>query len=154
MKPKIAVRAFLLLFVAGSLAYMMLGDRPPPEETAGAANSAVDPELVVYFFYNDIRCEECLKIEEYAREALDTHFAEELASGVIAWRPLSMDAPENKHYLTEYELFSKSVVLVDLENGEQARWKNLEEIWDLIYDKPAYIEYIRSNIEEFLQGPS
>ncbi len=154
MKPKNVIRALLLLFVAGSLAYMVLGNRRAPEETESAADSDVDPELAVYFFYNDIRCEECLKIEEYAREALDTHFSGELASGIIAWRPLSMDAPENKHYLTEYELFSKSVVLVKLENGEEVRWKNLEEIWDLIYDKPAYVEYIRSNIEEFLQAPS
>lgn len=152
MNVKNAIRACLLLFVAGSLVYTMLREPAPRGDAGIAPAAAVDPEVVVYFFYNDIRCESCLRIEAYAKEALDAHFADELASGRIVWRPLSMEAPENQHYLTDYGLFSKSVVLVEMERGEQLRWKNLEEIWDLVYDKPAYLEYIRANLQDFLRA--
>ena len=44
--------------------------------------------------------------------------------------------------------------VINVENGEQSRSKNLEKIWDLLYDKPAYIDYVRENIQEFMQAPS
>ncbi len=148
----------LLLFVFASIAYMAV----KPSTTTGSAASVgtasaslpkiegVEPEIAVYFFYNDIRCDVCLRLEAYAVEALKIHFMDELESGAIQWRMLSMDNPENEHYLTEYELYSKSIVLVRFENGEEVRAKNLEDIWDLVYDRPDYVEYIRMEINDFL----
>lgn len=152
MNAKNAIRVLLLTFVVGSLVYAMLREASPRGDAEIAPPAGVEPDVIVYFFYNDIRCDSCLRIEAYAKEALDAHFANELAAGTVAWRPLSMDAPENQHYLTDYGLFSKSIVLVEMEQGEQLRWKNLEDIWDLVYDKPAYLEYIRVNLQDFLRA--
>lgn len=155
MKLKKAISVALLLFVFGSLAYMVFreigrgaGESPSPATTGGI--DGVEPKVVVYFFYGDVSCSTCEKLEAYAFEALETHFPDELKSGVLAWRRLNMDAPEHEHYLTEFGLYSKSVVLAGFEKGEQVRFKNLEDIWDLVYDKPAYLEYIRDNARDFL----
>ena len=61
-----------------------------------------------------------------------------------------MDKPENEHSVMDYGLYSKSVVLVAMADGEEAAFRNLEEIWDLEYDQKLYAEYIRSNTREFL----
>lgn len=164
MKLKNAISAALLLFVFGSLAYMVFkeigrgaGESPSSAATGGMAAldgvdriGGIEPEVVVYFFYGDVSCSTCEKLEAYAFEALETHFPDELKSGVLAWRRLNMDAPEHEHYLTEFGLYSKSVVLAGFEKGEQVRFKNLEDIWDLVYDKPAYLEYIQDNARDFL----
>ncbi len=159
MKIKSIISALLLVFVFASVAYMAVKEPRRVEEDAASSSSpsatlpkvvGVEPNVAVYFFYNDIRCDVCLRLEAYAVEALKMHFADELASGAIQWRMLSMDDPENEHYLIDFELYSKSVVLVDPENGTPVRFKNLEDIWDLVYDKPAYIEYIRESIRDFL----
>lgn len=155
MNSKSAFRAVLLLFIFGSLAYMAVNNSG--EGTAPASqtyDTGVEPDLIVYFFFNDIRCASCLRLEAFAVEALETYFANEQTSGRLQWRPLSMDAPENEHYLIEYGLYSKSIVLVKMKDGAQVRWKNLERIWDLVYDKPKYFEYIRSSIVEFLEDNS
>ncbi len=163
MKSKTLIGALLLVFVFASVVYMAV--KGPRRDGGGAASSAtpgrslavvedVEPGVIVYFFYNDIRCDVCLKLEVYAVEALKTHFSEELDSGAIQWQMLSMDDPENEHFLIDFELYSKSVVLVELEDGERVRFKNLEDIWDLVYDKPAYMQYIRTNVLDFLGAAS
>lgn len=157
MNVKNLTGVLLLVFVFASIVYMAV----KPSTTGSAASigtpsatlpkvEGVDPDLVVYYFYNDIRCDVCLRLEAYAVEALKTYFMDELESGAIQWRMLSMDDPENEHFLIDYELYSKSIVLVRFENGEEVHAENLEEIWDLVYDQPDYIEYIRMKVSDFL----
>lgn len=149
MKLKNAISALLLLFVFGSVAYMVANDFGQVGDETPAPKGA-EPEVVVYFFDGGKDCATCDKLEAYAYEALKTHFSEELASGVLEWRRLDTDEPANEHYVTDFSLYTKSVVVFALEDGEQIRWKNLEDIWELVYDKPAYLEYIRANTRDFL----
>lgn len=157
MKAKPIIATLMLAFVVSSVAYMAVKD--PARSGGGDAPSGdifavidgVEPDVIVYYFYNDIRCTTCKNLEGYTREALETHFAEDLASGAVQWRMLSMDDPANEHYLIDYGLYSKSVVLARLEDGQEVRFINLEEIWDLVYDKPGFIEYIRENVQDFLE---
>jgi len=156
MNAKPIIAFFLAFFVAASVAYMFVKSPGLEREVASgesevfAVVEGVEPELIVYYFYNNIRCATCSHLEAYTREALETHFAEEVAAGVIQWRMLSMDDPTNEHYLIDYELYSKSVVLARMRGGEELHFANLEGIWDLVYDKADYLEYIRENVQEFL----
>ena len=155
MKPKTLISALLLVLVLASVVYMILKEprRVAGDATPGRRLSAVEgvePDVIVYFFYNDIRCDVCLKLEDYAVEALETYFSDELASGAVQWQMLSMDDPENEHFLIDFRLYSRSVVLVELDDGERVRFKNLEDIWDLVYDKPEYLDYMRANVLDFL----
>lgn len=123
------------------------GEVAPPFAVEG-----VEPDVVVYFFDGGKDCSTCDKLEAYAREAVETHFGEELASGALQWRRLDMDEPVNEHFVTDYGLYAKSVVLVGFEGGEERRWKNLEDIWELVYDRPAYLEYIRAETRGFMDA--
>lgn len=160
--PKYVITALLLVFVFGSLAYTLLRDDQIGNRKEGSARplgetipvvQGVDPDWAVYFFYNDVYCETCERLEGYALEAVRTHFADDLESGVIQWRSLDMTTPENKHYAVDFGLYSKSVVLVELDDGEEVRWENLDDIWDLVHDQPAYMDYIRSSLKTFMDGP-
>jgi len=155
------VTIVLLTFVLGSLGYMiaketfLAGSKAPSIPQAELAHvEDGHPSVIVYFFDSDKECTTCTNLKEYAYEALQTYFPSQLASGDIAWRALNVDQPENEHYVTEFGLYSKSVVVVRIEDEQQTEWKNLESIWDLVYDKPAYIEYIRAEVQDFAGDPS
>lgn len=160
LKPKNAIGIALLLFVVASLGYMGLRetgiagvalDTSIEYEDVVIAVEGVEPRVIAYFFYGDIHCSTCANLQEYAIDALREFFSDEFESGALQWRTLNMDRPENEHFVMDYGLYSKSVVLVAMRDGEEIASKNLEEIWDLEYDQARYREYIRSNTREFLE---
>ena len=151
------VTIVLLTFVCGSLGYMiaketlLAGSKAQPiPDAEGAHVENGHPSVIVYFFDSDKECTTCTNLKEYAYEALQTYFPSQLASGDLVWHVLNVDEPENEHYVAEYGLYSKSVVVVRIDDGQQTEWKNLESIWELVYDKPAYLEYIRAEVQDFV----
>ncbi len=103
--------------------------------------------IVIYYLYDSIRCDSCRKIEAYTREAVQEGFASNMP---VEWKPLNTDKPENTHYLKDYKLISKSVVVAEFDAGKQKRWKELDRIWDLLKDKAAFKNYIREEVQEYL----
>jgi len=108
-------------------------------------------QFVVYYFHGDVRCPTCHKLENYAKEALDTYFPEELASKTILWKPVNVDKPQNSHFVEDYKLVTKSVVLCEIRDGKQHNRKNLDQIWQKIRDKESYLQYIHQSILRFLE---
>lgn len=115
------------------------------------ADAQKDTQLVVYYFRGDMRCPTCHKLESYAKEALDTYFAEELSSNDIVWQAVNVDKPGNHHFIQDYKLVTKSVVISETVNGREIRWKNLERIWQLVRNRESYLNYIRESISTFLE---
>ena len=121
-----------------------------PRDTLVPAVEGVEPDFAVYFFYNDVYCETCNKLEGFALEAVQSEFEDELKTGLLQWRSLDMTTPKNSHYVEEFGLFSKSIVLVAFESGKETRWENLEDIWDRIHDEGGYKEYINASLRAFM----
>jgi hypothetical protein len=49
---------------------------------------------------------------------------------------------ENRNFVEDYELFTKSVVLVHIANGKQQSYKTLNEVWELVGDKVQFQAYV------------
>ena len=152
----------LLLFVAGSIGYMIVNEKKTGtvaseeqiEPVSKTENEDVqqDNQLIVYYFHGDKRCPTCHKLETYAKEALDAYFADEIASKNIVWKTVNIDKTENSHFIQDYKLVTKSVVLSEVANGKEVGWKNLEQIWQKVGDKDGYLQYIRESILNGLEG--
>lgn len=114
----------------------------------------VQPEryVIAYYFHGTHRCYTCLTIEQYAKEALEAGFRKELQSGKLKFLSVNVEDPLNRHFIQEYQLYTRSLVLVEMENGKQKQWKNLEKIWTYFRDKPAFINYIQTEVREALKG--
>ncbi len=82
---------------------------------------------------------------------METNFKELLDSDRIVWKPINVDEPENQHFITDFELEMKLVVLADIKDGKQAQWKKLDQVWPLSGDKPGFLEYIKVETEEYLK---
>ncbi len=122
--------------------------------TAATTDSvtAIPHKVVAYYFHGNVRCVTCRKIEAYTGEAIDSGFAAELKSGLLEWHAINTDSSQNEHYLEDYQLFTKSVILSDLHHGKQTRWKNLDKIWTLTGNKSDFMKYIRDEVRIMLDS--
>ncbi len=113
-----------------------------------------DRKIVVYYFHRTMRCATCIKLEEYSDEAIKSGLASQLKKGELEWKIINIEDAGNEHYENDYKLYSQSLVVVELQNGKQRRWKNLEKIWELVGTKEVYFHYVQDEIKNFLKGIS
>ncbi len=108
-------------------------------------------KTIVYYFHGDMRCMTCNKMEQYTKESVESNFSKEIVAGTVEVKVLNTDNKENKHFLTDYSLYTKSVVLSKIENGKEAKFKNLDQIWNLVRDEPAFKSYIKNETTQFIK---
>lgn len=130
-----------------------MGSRPAGDQaTSPDEVKATGKVVIAYYFHGNVRCYKCTSMEAYADEALKVRFPKELESGGLIWRPTNIDLPKNKHFVKDYQLVTRSLVLVEARDGKQVRWKNLPEIWGLVGDKDAFMKYVQKETEVFIKG--
>ncbi len=124
----------------------------PADDTSKAQNAdqTLDQQVVVYYFHGKYRCYTCKRIEQLTREAVEEFFGTEIRVGVLEIKAVNVDEPENRHFAKEYQLFTRSVVVSDIQNGEEKQWKNLRKVWELFQDDEAFKIYIRDEIKAYL----
>jgi len=118
-----------------------------PKDTASSTK-----QYIVYYFFNNFRCPSCKKIEGYTSETVNGKFSSEVKAGRISWKPVNLDEPANKHFMQDYKLVTKSVVIVEMVNGKEARWKNLDKIWEHLRNKSRFSAYVEGEIRSFVGG--
>ena len=75
-----------------------------------------------------------------------------MKEGKVVWGLVNLDEPANTHYIEDYQLYSKSVIVSDVRDGEEVRWKNLMKVWQLTNDKAAFIRYVQDEVRDYLEG--
>ena len=155
MNPRRVLRNALLLFAGGSLAVFAVRELDR-SELAGPDTEDPPPAsgVVVYYLSQGKDCTVCNNIEAYTLETLETHFSAQLASGEIIWRSLDVDEPRYAHFVTDFKLYTKAVVFAEMRDAQVQRWKNLEAIWEEVYDKEGFIAYIQRELQTFLETPA
>ncbi|OGS36810.1 MAG: hypothetical protein A2293_04050 [Elusimicrobia bacterium RIFOXYB2_FULL_49_7] len=169
-KPKTWVKYSLLIItilVMGTWTVSTFGktspskkENTPPKPVAGATQTktaASDTsakqearQLVVYYFMTTYRCRSCIFIEGTTRKAMDEYFANEQNSGRMVFKMVNVDEPQNRHFIDEYGLYTKTVIVSDIKNGKQAEWKNLDQVWNLIGREDEFKAYIAKEVRAYL----
>ena len=141
----------VVLAAVAALAFSVLTPGVSAEEPdKGAMSDAIADGVVAIYFHGNARCATCRKIEAYADEAIAQGFVDELASGRLAWRVVNIDEPGNKHFIEDFQLVTRSVVLVEYREGEVVRWENLDKVWQLVRSKDRFVGYVQGETSEFL----
>ena len=125
------------------------------QPVTGSVQGVVAPmsmpsQVVVYYFHGNARCPSCYKLEQYAKETLEQNFAAEMKDGKIVFKRINVEQSGNDHFVYDYQLYTKSVVISLVKDGKQIRFKNLEKVWDLLKDQNKYHDYVRDEIKPFL----
>jgi len=90
-------------------------------------------------------------MEKYSREAIETHFKSALASGRIEFREVNVEKYGNEHFVNEYQLYTKSLVLSLVKDGKEVKFKNLELIWEYAGNRQSFIDYVTAEVNALLQ---
>jgi len=109
-------------------------------------------KVVAYYFHGDFRCPTCYRLEQYSKEAIDTHFKDAVSSGKLEFKAVNVGEKTNRHFVNDYQLYTKSLVLSLVKDGKEIKSKNLIKIWEYAGNKQRFFEYITSEVQDFLKG--
>lgn len=137
----------LILGLAGGIAFLTLSAFA---ETQAVVPHSVPHKVVAYYFHTNTRCSTCKKIEEYSHEAIEKGFPNELRTGTLELRVVNYELPEDRHFMQDYQLVTKSLVLVEVADGKQLRWANLKRVWQLTGRKDDFVNYVRNEVRGYL----
>jgi len=119
-----------------------------------ASSFAKTPQTTVvnvYYFHGKVRCSTCRNMESYSREAVETYFKKEIALGKINFKAIDVEEKGNAHYVMDYKLYTKTLILSVTKNGKEVQYKNLDKIWKYARDKKMFINYVKDKISEALK---
>lgn len=172
MKCKLFISVMLLFFLFAGAAMIKAGDakeeittevqkvvqKSDSTATAVEKDSAIaaNPEsqsdkIIAYYFHGNRRCATCKKLEAYSTEAVQNGFEPQLKSGTLEWHVVNIDEEPNKHFVDDYQLYTKSVIVSHVVNGKETEWKNLEKIWELVGDQAKFTDYVQSEVRAFFE---
>ncbi len=139
-------RIFLIL-----LAVVLFNQSILSGEDAIAPKPQKTDYVKAYYFYGDFRCSNCYKIEKYSKEAIDKYFTREFASGELEYKIINVDEKGNGHFMEDYKLYTKSLVISKIKGGKEVEYKNLEKVWNYLGDREAFYNYVKEEITKFLK---
>ena len=145
------------------------GVKPTPQKTTAAEASSVTPaneksttaaeapqrqqqKLIVYYFHSTMRCPTCHKLENYAKSEIEASFPDAIKTGRLEWKIINVEEAGNEHFIDDYKLYTKSVIISTMRDGRELSWKNLDKIWQLVNDEGKYRRYIRDEVRACLEG--
>ncbi|MEO0293481.1 MAG: nitrophenyl compound nitroreductase subunit ArsF family protein [candidate division WOR-3 bacterium] len=108
-------------------------------------------KVLAYYFHGTHRCPTCLTIERYSKEAIESYFARELKDGILEFSSINVEEPENRHFIQDYQLYTKSLIISLWEDNKEKKWKNLTEVWSYVHSKENFYQYVKNEVEKFLE---
>jgi hypothetical protein len=154
MKPRIVIAVVAIIAVLLTLAVFAQNSRKPgsasanmPTTAAKTASQAHQSKIIAYYFHGTVRCVTCRKIESLSHDVVVSDFAEPLKTGLLEWQVVNVDLPENQHFIRDYQLVAKSLVLVKYEDGKQVGYKNLQKIWTYINNEQSFRAYVKGELQ-------
>ena len=107
--------------------------------------------VIAYYFHGNYRCASCTKLEKYSRDAITMYFDKEIKQGFLSFKTVNTDLSENKHFLQDYQLYTKSLVLIAVKNNKTLKWKNLDKTWQHLNNKDDFYKYVQTETKKFLE---
>lgn len=118
---------------------------------AVAAENKAASKIIAYYFHGSFRCFTCTNMEEYSREAIETNFKDAAQSGKIEFKAINIEKKGNEHFVKDYQLYTKSLILSMVKDGKEVKSKNLDKIWEYSRNKGKFIDYATSEINTFMK---
>lgn len=141
-------------------------EKPPATSVSGTkaphaiSRSTAEPvgqkiprgKIVAYYFHGNTRCTTCRMIEDISRIAISNGFPDEINKGILEFRSVNVEEPGKEHFVQDYRLVTRSLVLARISGEKQERWKNLERVWELVRNPKAFEQYVQDETRTMLEG--
>ena len=116
-----------------------------------AEEGSTSDKIMAYYFHGSFRCPTCTNMEKYSREAMENNLKDKLASGKLEFVSVDVEKPGNEHYVKDYQLYTKTLILSHVLDGKEIKSKNLDKIWEYARDKKKFIDYVAGETRRFVE---
>ena len=143
MNVRKIITALLVLFAVGSLIYAFL----PEGEGEVSTSTDNDTYVAVFYFHGNARCQTCRLIETSTQEAVNG-----ITNSGVRWRAINVEEPGNEHFISDFRLTMKTVVIAEVRNGQIGQWEQMNEVWPLARSRAEFINYIQTGVRRHLEA--
>ncbi len=133
------------------LAFLIAAAVSAPALRVSAEQISPSEKVIAYYFHGSFRCPTCHKLEQYSKEAIETNFKDALASGKLEFKVVNVEDKGNEHFVNDYQLYTKSLILSLVKDGKEIKWKNMDKIWEYVGDKQRFIDYVKNGVADLLK---
>lgn len=78
-------------------------------------------------------------------------FKKELETGALEYRVVNVETPQNRHFIKDFGLYTKSHVICEVKGEKVVRYKVLQKVWQYVRDPERARIYLRDAIREFMK---
>ena len=128
------------------VAYGTSPEIPPASDNSSASADRVD----VVYFHRTQQCYSCRYAEERTRYTVETYFNDELASGKLTFQSIDVQDSKNAAIVEKYSAYTSSLFINTIKDGSD-HIEQVTDIWFAIGDDEAFVEVVKSKIEESLK---
>ena len=107
--------------------------------------------VAAYYFHGNFRCSNCLRIEQYSKEAIEQNFKDELSSGKLVFKVINIETKGNEHFVQDYQLYTKSLVISLVKDGKEVKFDNLTKVWEFLWNRQGFHNYVKEEITRYLK---
>jgi hypothetical protein len=107
--------------------------------------------VAVYYFHGTKRCQTCNRMEALADRVITERFGDRRHDGTVVFRSIDLESAGNGHFVDDFALVNRVVVMVPRRGGEDLPFRRLDEVWERIADADAYQDYIAENLAACLR---
>ena len=90
-------------------------------------------------------------MEKWTKEVIDNDLKNEKAGGKIVMKIINTETKGNEHFMNDYKLFTKSVVLALVKDGKEVKFLNLAKVWDFLRSGDKFKAYVKDEISKYLK---
>jgi hypothetical protein len=155
--PKSKVTRILWIacsIVVVGLAVWLISAYGTPPATPPVSNNSSGPadRVDVVYFHRAQRCHTCLYAENMTRYALETYFADELASGRVTFQSIDVEDGANAEIVEKYNNASYLTLCINTVIGGTDHVEVITDIWYVIDNDGAFVEIVKDRVEQSLTG--
>ena len=106
-------------------------------------------KLEVYYFHRTQRCSTCLSVGRYTKELIQQKFSTEVERGLIEFREINIDLPENAEIVNKFKVSGQSLYINVIKDNSDNINQDIN-IWRLAGSEGQFKDYLQNKITGLL----
>jgi UDP-N-acetylmuramyl tripeptide synthase len=161
MSKKIII--LIIAVVVIGIALLIAKNSNKPKETQSADNQMTKSQeelpmstakisaekIEVVHFHGTHQCWSCITVGEYALKTIKERFPEEYKNGVIVYKDINGELPENKDIVMKYKATGSSLYINAITGGNDKIEEDVT-VWRLISDEQQFLDYFEAKLKKLL----
>ena len=101
-------------------------------------------------FHGTHQCWSCTTVGKLALQTIKDKFAEEYKNGIIVFKEINIDLPENSEIVQKYQVAGSSLFINSIIGNEDNIQEDVD-VWRYVSNESQYTNYFQSKLNKLLR---